>query len=127
MALTFFGTACSTGKDFSHSVDTDNDEKVSLNEFNDNIPHLFDRYDSNSDGTISSAELMANKNVTDGEESFNDMDTNKDGKVDKKEFKQSAMRRFKICDRNCDTYLEKPEIENPRSLPLIRPFLMFSF
>ncbi len=107
-------------------VDDNSDGVVGIREYNSAVTESFMKYDSNNDGYITESEFVKHPDKKTSV-LFNKMDSNKDGKIDLQEFKKAASRRFKIYDRNDDGFLDKTELDAPKSESTVSPFLIFRF
>lgn len=59
-------------------------------------------------------------NVYSAGKDFENIDTNKDGKVDLKEFTDAGTERFKLFDKNQDGYLNNKEFYSKRAYPILK-------
>lgn len=108
-------------------VDDNRDGVIGMQEYDSAVTESFTKYDSNNDGYITESEFMKQHPDQKTSELFNKMDSNKDGKTDLQEFKKAALRRFKIYDRNEDGFIDRTELDSPKSDSTVSPLLIFRF
>ncbi len=84
---------------------------------------IFKKYDKNSDGFLDKSEFSA---IKDTKSSFEDLDKNKDGKLDMNELREAAQKKFNFYDKNQDGFLDPAEC-NPGRLPKINPLFLIYF
>lgn len=82
--------------------------------------------DKDGDGSLDLRELSASK-VANPNKLFNEIDTNKDGKITYKEFLGAATKWFKVSDMNRDGFLDRSEFNALRDPSSIGLFLGFHF
>ncbi len=100
------------GNDFIEHLDQDNDNKVSLEEFN-GPENIFDNLDQDSDGFIGEDEKPEgppkDKQNNNAKNHLKHLDKNNDGKVSQDEF-PGPDDHFTCFDKNEDGYLDKSEL-----------------
>ncbi|MCX7636070.1 MAG: EF-hand domain-containing protein, partial [Syntrophales bacterium] len=69
---------------------------------------IFQRYDKDGDGYLTKEEFAA---IPGTRSRFEDLDANKDGRLDIEELKRVGERRFQACDSNGDGVLDTREIQ----------------
>jgi class 3 adenylate cyclase/Ca2+-binding EF-hand superfamily protein len=97
-----------------HSIDSNNDGKISLAEWLSWRDMHFSALDKNNDGFLTRDELSAarGKFARKVLENFDLMDTNQDQKLSRQEFDAGGRRRFLMLDTNRDGYLSQEEFNN---------------
>ncbi|MGE0660536.1 MAG: EF-hand domain-containing protein [Reyranellaceae bacterium] len=111
-------------------ADTNGDSVISKAEFETGRDKLFQKLDANSDGTFTREEASASaeawrkkaaetgktvspdreaKHKARGEKMFNDLDTDKDGRITKAEFDAAGEKLFARLDVNSDGQIAKGE------------------
>jgi len=83
-------------------VDTDNDDGVSLAEYQSFMTSSFARLDSNGDSVLVQSEVTSVLTP----EQFSTVDANKDARVSRDEFMNQVMRDFAAADRSGDGNLK---------------------
>ena len=93
-------------------LDTNNDGKVTFNEFMMWREAQFNRLDTNNDGRLSRHEVAAGNRRFDRKlmKKFNQNDTNQDQTLSREEFQQASRRRFLNLDANRDGNLSQNEL-----------------
>jgi Ca2+-binding EF-hand superfamily protein len=109
VAVLFCYSLAFAGDEDFKKIDTNNDGKISRQEYNAAVIKTFKRYDKNGDGFLTKDELMAIAEI-DAEKFMKEVDTNNDGKISQLEFMQAAEKRFKFLDKNGNGYIEKKEM-----------------
>jgi len=121
MGLAFLlctGNVCATEKEF-HLLDANKNGTIDKDEFHRAATAKFHLYDKNKDGYIDHNELNPYGDPDIARE-FELMDTNKDKKLDIKEFTDAAQKRFEFFDLNKNGRMELEEFFSPRAYPLLR-------
>jgi Ca2+-binding EF-hand superfamily protein len=133
--LVLFCTAISLADDSDFSkIDNDNDGKISKKEYINAVTKTFDTLDKNMDDSLAVKELNAIGKIY-AEKILNEGDLNKDGKVSKDEFIKAAEKRFKVLDKNNDSYIDQKEWnetkesvnQNTSKISPVAPFIIFRF
>jgi Ca2+-binding EF-hand superfamily protein len=115
-------------------IDTNNDGKISKQEYIAAVIKTFNKYDKNKDGFLTKDEIKAIRKI-DIQKFLEEVDKNKDGKVSQEEFVKAAENRFKLLDKNKDGFIDQQEWEEfrqsldqdkPKTSP-VAPFVTFSF
>ncbi|WP_455365763.1 EF-hand domain-containing protein [Kaarinaea lacus] len=101
---------------FMSFFDTNGDNMVTMNEFNEAAAKRFEAMDTDNDGVVSTVEFQSfikEKRKDRHEQRFLSMDTDKDGSVSRDEYisykQQRAERRFQGMDSNNDGVVSKEE------------------
>ncbi|MGD8568414.1 MAG: EF-hand domain-containing protein [Gammaproteobacteria bacterium] len=107
---------------FMEFFDTNGDNLVTLEEFNESAAKRFDRMDDDGNGVITSAEFgsyISERRAEWRERKFAMMDSDKDGQVSRDEYvayrQQRAERRFQYMDTDNDGKVSKSEYEDFKS------------
>ena len=108
------------------SIDTNKDGRIDHQEFTEAVSRTFRMHDKSGDGHLDREELTASK-VADPDRWFTEMDTNRDGKIDHKEFTGAATKRFTVSDLDRDGYLNRSEFNAFRDTSSIGLFIKFRF
>jgi Ca2+-binding EF-hand superfamily protein len=90
------------------SIDHNRDNRITENEWHHGY-EVFRRVDRNADGALSRNEFLATDVDDDREDSFDNLDANNDGRVDRSEWHGSA-ETFKWLDRNNNNLLSRAEV-----------------
>jgi Ca2+-binding EF-hand superfamily protein len=114
------------GDDMPDKLDTNRDGKIDLQEFTNGVSRTFQLYDKNGDGHLDLNELSASQ-AADPKKWFNEIDTNKDGRIDYPEFLEAATKWFKASDTDRDGYLTRTELNAARSSSSSGLFIRFRF
>ena len=125
LILSGAGIACGAGDVFD-KIDMNGDGRIDNQEFTNVVSKTFHRYDKDGDGHLHLKEFSASK-VADPNKLFNEIDTNKDGKIDYKEFLGAATKWFKVSDMNRDGFLDRSEFTALRDSSSMGLFLGFHF
>jgi Ca2+-binding EF-hand superfamily protein len=135
IVLVLFCTSISLALDNNlKKIDNNSDGKISKKEYIDAVTNTFNKLDKNTDGFLAKDELKTIDKI-DAEKILNEGDLNKDSKVSKDEFIKAAKKRFKVLDKNNDSYIDQKEWKetkesvnqnNPKISP-IAPFIILSF
>lgn len=135
IVLMLFCTSISIAIDNNlKKIDNNNDGKISKKEYINAVTNTFHKLDKNTDGFLDKEELKTIDKIDAGK-ILNEGDLNKDGKVSKDEFMKAAEKRFKVLDKNNDSYIDQKEWKetkesvnqnNPKISP-IAPFIILSF
>ncbi len=107
-------------------LDTNKDGKIDAQEFTSAVSKTFQLYDKNKDGYIDLKEISASK-VADPKKWLDEIDTNKDGKIDYPEFLKAANKWFNTSDKDKDGYLNRTEFNSVRDSSSIGLFLRVPF
>ena len=99
--------------DMLNKLDTNRDGKIDIQEFTNGISKTFQLYDKNGDGYLDLSEFSASQ-AADPKKWFNEIDTNKDGKIDYPEFLGAATKWFKASDTDRDGHLNRTEYNAAR-------------
>ncbi|WP_455207869.1 EF-hand domain-containing protein [Kaarinaea lacus] len=107
---------------FMSFFDTNGDNVVTMDEFNDAAAKRFDTIDTGKDGVVSKEEFqsyIAQKRSARHDEKFQSMDTNNDGQVSREEYisykQKYAENRFQGMDTNSDGVVSKEEFDAHKS------------
>jgi len=125
LILLIAGIACGAG-DVLEKIDINMDGRVDNQEFTNAVSKTFHSYDKDGDGSLDLRELRASK-VADPDKLLNEIDTNKDGKIDYKEFLGAATKWFKVSDMNRDGFLDRSEFNALRGSSSMGLFLGIHF
>jgi Ca2+-binding EF-hand superfamily protein len=133
--LVLFCTAIGLADDSDlKKIDKNNDGKISKKEYIDAVTNTFNMIDKNKDGFLTEDELKAIGKIDAGK-FMKEVDINKDGKISKEEFIKAAEKRFKLMDKNNDSFIDQKEWNdikdsvnqnNPKISP-VAPFIIFRF
>jgi Ca2+-binding EF-hand superfamily protein len=111
-----------TGSEFA-AMDTNNDGKISLDEYTAHAKAKFDSMDTDHDGKVTLAELNAaydkmggKMNGTSAADRLKKLDTNGDGVISADEYQANAKAMFEKLDTNKDGFLSKAELEAGHSM-----------
>jgi Ca2+-binding EF-hand superfamily protein len=115
------GTDCHAGKGAARigGLDTNKDGKVSLAELVAAKQSWLSQVDSNKDGVATQAEIDASRQVHRAErvnKLFSEQDTNKDGRISREESRMPA-RWFALVDANHDGNLTREELTQRHGRP----------
>jgi Ca2+-binding EF-hand superfamily protein len=94
--------------DVFDKIDTDGNKKIDKKEYTDSVSKSFDKLDKNKDGYLDREEFKAT-GIPNTDELFDELDTNKDGRISKDEFVKGAEKHFTIMDKNADGFIDKNE------------------
>lgn len=107
---------------FMSFFDTNGDNVVTMDEFNEAAAKRFETMDADKNGVVSSEEFqsfVSERRKERHEHRFQSMDTDKDGQVSRDEYisykQQRAERRFQGMDTNNDGVVSKEEYEARKS------------
>jgi len=114
------------GDDMLDKLDTNRDGKMDIQEFTSAVSKAFHFYDKNGDGHLDLKEFSASQ-VGDPRKWFNEIDTNKDGRIDYPEFLGAATKWFKMSDTDRDGHLNRTEFNAVRGSSSIGLYLRFPF
>ncbi len=112
--------------DVLERLDTNRDGRVDVQEFTRAVSETFRFYDKNGDGYLDLKELGAMQ-VADPKKWLNEIDTNKDARVDYSEFLGAATKWFKTSDTDKDGYLNRSEFNAVRGSSSTGLFLRLRF
>jgi Ca2+-binding EF-hand superfamily protein len=115
-------------------IDGNNDGKISKKEFLDAAIKNFNIIDKNKDGFLTIDELKAIGKI-DAIKFMKEVDINKDGKISKEEFIKAAEKKFKLLDKNNDSFIDQKEWndikdnvnKNNSKISPVAPFIIFRF
>ena len=114
------------GDDMLDKLDTNRDGKIDIQEFTSATSKTFHLYDKNGDGYLDLKEFSASQ-VPDPKKRFNEIDTNKDGRIDYPEFLGAATKWFNTSDTDRDGRLNRTEFNAVRGSSSIGLFLRLPF
>ncbi len=114
------------GDDMLDKLDTNRDGKIDIQEFTSAVSKTFQLYDKNGDGHLDLSEFSASQ-AADPKKWFNEIDTNKDGKIDYPEFLEAATKWFKMSDTDRDGHLNRTEFNAVRRSSSAGLFLRIHF
>lgn len=117
--------AFAAGEDLP-GLDKNKDGKINKKEYMDSMTAVFDRLDKNHDGILARDEL-SHMDKKDLNRFIKETDTDKDGKIIKREYEQAAEKRFKQLDKNRDGFIDKLEWGSVGRSELYSPFTRFTF
>ncbi len=114
------------GDDILDKLDTNRDGKIDINEFTSATSEAFHLYDKNGDGYLDLKELSASQ-VANSKKWLNEIDTNKDGRIDYSEFLGAATKWFNTADADRDGHLNRTEFNAVRGSSSVGLFLRLPF
>jgi Ca2+-binding EF-hand superfamily protein len=112
-------------EDLFSKIDKNKDGKISKQEYMDAVAGTFDKLDKNHDGILTREEIKLNN--IDVEKFIKEADTNKDGKINKKEFERAAEKSFSSMDKDKNGYIDKKEWNAARSAQNAPGLVIFTF
>lgn len=95
-------------------ADADRNGRIDRQEFDQAVEKKFRSYDLNNDSVLDLSEIRDVQQRHGGADvtgEFEAMDADRNGRVDLKEFKDAASKRFREYDRNADGCLDRPEVD----------------
>lgn len=104
------GPGAGPGGYMLQKFDTNNDGKVSEDEFRTVHQQMFDAMDTNRDGVVTTDEVAAYASAQRANRKIARMDADGDGKVTRDEFQQYSNARFTKADTNQDKALTGDEL-----------------
>lgn len=110
-------------EDLFSKIDKSKDGKISKQEYMDAVEATFNKYDLNKNGVLTKEEIKLIEKI-EADKFIKDLDSNKDGKISRKEYIDAAGLKFKLMDKNKDGYIDKEEWSKGKYPPA---FILFTF
>jgi Ca2+-binding EF-hand superfamily protein len=108
------------------ALDKDKDGRISQQEYLNATAKTFDKLDKDGSGHLDKEELKALPEAY-RKDWLAEMDKNKDGRIDRNEFKAEALKRFSAADADENRYLDSREWSKWQTQQRISPLIQFSF
>ncbi len=125
MILVLTGPVSGAEKAFE-ALDKDKDGRISQQEYLDATEKTFNKLDKDGSGHLDVEELKALPEAN-RKDWLAEMDKNKDGKIDRNEFQEAALKRFSKADEDENHYIDSREWAKWQTRQRVIPQLQFSF
>jgi len=125
LILVLTGPVSGADKAFD-ALDQDKDGRISQQEYLDAAAKTFDKLDKDDSGHLDKGELKALPEA-DRKDWLAEMDKNRDGRIDRNEFKAEALKRFSTADEDNDRYIDSREWSKWQTQQRVSPLIQFSF